>query len=168
MLGPPIVMIMVGPTWWCWILMWDLPWWWWALLWSFWVLPFWRWVLPWLYCILPTGPCRGKKKNAVLKQWLLTFVPGVTDVDYSLYPSWELQRDWLTVYLESYKANSGQEAVVSDAEVTQLHIQVCKFSLVSVGFRLPTSLKCWNGLLCRASAFCLKKKSEIKSWYVIS
>lgn len=56
---------------------------------------------------------------------------GVNDVDYSLYPSWELQRDWLTAYLESYKHGTGHEVTVTDAEVTQLYIQVCKFSLAS-------------------------------------
>ncbi|KAM4734979.1 ethanolamine kinase 2 [Anableps anableps] len=56
---------------------------------------------------------------------------GVTDVDYSLYPSRELQRDWLTTYLESYKHSTGREVTVTDAEVTQLYIQVCKFSLAS-------------------------------------
>ncbi|XP_041852430.1 ethanolamine kinase 1 [Melanotaenia boesemani] len=56
---------------------------------------------------------------------------GVTDVDYSLYPSQELQRDWLTAYLESYKHCMGCEVTVTEAEVTQLHIQVCKFSLAS-------------------------------------
>ncbi|XP_017292305.1 ethanolamine kinase 1-like [Kryptolebias marmoratus] len=56
---------------------------------------------------------------------------GVTDVDYSLYPSRELQRDWLAAYLESYKHSSGCEVTVTEAEVTQLYIQVCKFSLAS-------------------------------------
>lgn len=57
---------------------------------------------------------------------------GVNDVDYSLYPGRELQRDWLTAYLQSYKLGSGREVTVTEAEVTQLYIQVCKFSLVSV------------------------------------
>uniref|UniRef100_A0A3P9JK55 ethanolamine kinase n=1 Tax=Oryzias latipes TaxID=8090 RepID=A0A3P9JK55_ORYLA len=56
---------------------------------------------------------------------------GVTDVDYSLYPSMELQRDWLTAYLESYKHNTGRDGTVTEADVTQLYIQVCKFSLAS-------------------------------------
>uniref|UniRef100_A0A3Q3EDZ1 ethanolamine kinase n=1 Tax=Labrus bergylta TaxID=56723 RepID=A0A3Q3EDZ1_9LABR len=56
---------------------------------------------------------------------------GVNDVNYSLYPSRELQRDWLTAYLESYKHSSGREVAVTEAEVTQLYIQVCKFSLAS-------------------------------------
>lgn len=56
---------------------------------------------------------------------------GVNDVNYNLYPSQELQRDWLTAYLESYKHSTGREVTVTEAEVTQLHIQVCKFSLAS-------------------------------------
>ncbi|XP_074533994.1 ethanolamine kinase 1 [Halichoeres trimaculatus] len=56
---------------------------------------------------------------------------GVKEVDYSLYPSRELQSDWLTAYLESYKQSSGQEVTVTEAEVTQLYVQVCKFSLAS-------------------------------------
>ncbi|TKS73937.1 Ethanolamine kinase 2 [Collichthys lucidus] len=56
---------------------------------------------------------------------------GVNDVNYSLYPSRELQRDWLTAYLESYKHSAGREVTVTEAEVTQLYIKVCKFSLAS-------------------------------------
>ncbi|XP_043980844.1 ethanolamine kinase 2-like isoform X1 [Gambusia affinis] len=56
---------------------------------------------------------------------------GVTDVDYSLYPSRELQRDWLSVYLESYKRSAGRNVTVTDEEVTKLYVQVCKFSLAS-------------------------------------
>ncbi|XP_008309740.1 ethanolamine kinase 2 isoform X1 [Cynoglossus semilaevis] len=53
------------------------------------------------------------------------------NVNYSFYPSPELQRDWLKVYLQSYKESTGREATVTEAEVTQLYIQVCKFSLAS-------------------------------------
>ncbi|KAM3869900.1 ethanolamine kinase 2 [Diretmus argenteus] len=56
---------------------------------------------------------------------------GVNDVNYSRYPSRELQRDWLTVYLESYKRSTGRQVTITEAEVTQLYIQVCKFSLAS-------------------------------------
>ncbi|XP_035810521.2 ethanolamine kinase 1 isoform X2 [Amphiprion ocellaris] len=52
---------------------------------------------------------------------------GVNDVDYSLYPSWELQRDWLTAYLESYKHSTGREVTVTEAEVTRLYIQASNF-----------------------------------------
>lgn len=61
-------------------------------------------------------------------------------IDYSQYPGVELQRDWLTAYLESYKHSSGLEARVTDAEVTRLYLQVCKFSLV--GFLLA-SVRTW-------------------------
>lgn len=56
---------------------------------------------------------------------------GVNDVNYSLYPSRELQGDWLTAYLESYKHSTGGEVTVTEGEVTQLYVQVCKFSLAS-------------------------------------
>lgn len=59
---------------------------------------------------------------------------GVEALDYSRYPGVELQRDWLTAYLESYKHASGLEVRVTDTEVTRLYLQVCKFSLV--GFLL--------------------------------
>ncbi|KAK6318535.1 hypothetical protein J4Q44_G00118260 [Coregonus suidteri] len=56
---------------------------------------------------------------------------GTSDTDYSLYPSPELQRDWLTAYLESYKHSVGLEATVTEREVQKLYVQVCKFSLAS-------------------------------------
>ncbi|XP_029009373.1 ethanolamine kinase 2 isoform X2 [Betta splendens] len=56
------------------------------------------------------------------------------NVNYSLYPSQELQRDWLLTYLESFKRSSGREATVTEAEVLQLYVQVCKFSLASSFF----------------------------------
>ncbi|XP_037307593.2 ethanolamine kinase 1 isoform X2 [Pungitius pungitius] len=56
---------------------------------------------------------------------------GVNDVNYGLYPRLELQRDWLTAYLESYKHSTGHEVTVTEAEVTKLYVQVCKFSLAS-------------------------------------
>uniref|UniRef100_A0AAQ4S885 ethanolamine kinase n=1 Tax=Gasterosteus aculeatus aculeatus TaxID=481459 RepID=A0AAQ4S885_GASAC len=56
---------------------------------------------------------------------------GVNEVNYGLYPRPELQRDWLTAYLESYKHSTGHEVTVTEAEVTQLYVQVCKFSLAS-------------------------------------
>ncbi|XP_029992493.1 ethanolamine kinase 1 [Sphaeramia orbicularis] len=56
---------------------------------------------------------------------------GVSVVDYSLYPSLDLQRDWLKAYLQSYKLSGGQEDTVTEEEVTQLYVHVCKFSLAS-------------------------------------
>lgn len=59
---------------------------------------------------------------------------GVSEVDYSRYPGLELQRDWLQVYLQSYRCSSGRDAAVTDADVFQLYVQVCKFSLVSLAW----------------------------------
>nr|XP_057930821.1 ethanolamine kinase 2-like isoform X3 [Doryrhamphus excisus] len=56
---------------------------------------------------------------------------GVEDVDYSRYPSCQLQSAWLKAYLESYKHCRGQDISVTKAEVTRLYLQVCKFSLAS-------------------------------------
>lgn len=62
---------------------------------------------------------------------------GTSDTDYSLYPRPELQRDWLTAYLESYKHSVGLEATVTELEVQKLYVQVCKFSLVRVNGTVP-------------------------------
>ncbi|XP_061780777.1 ethanolamine kinase 2 [Nerophis lumbriciformis] len=56
---------------------------------------------------------------------------GTQDVDYSRYPSPQLQNAWLEAYLESYKRCRGQDVTVTQAEVTRLNVQVCKFSLAS-------------------------------------
>ncbi|XP_073669341.1 ethanolamine kinase 1 isoform X3 [Paramisgurnus dabryanus] len=56
---------------------------------------------------------------------------GINNVDTSLYPSCELQFDWLTAYLESFKRCSGMESSVTKKEVKELYIKVCKFSLVA-------------------------------------
>ncbi|XP_067223760.1 ethanolamine kinase 1 isoform X1 [Chanodichthys erythropterus] len=56
---------------------------------------------------------------------------GVSDVDSSLYPSRELQFDWLTAYLESFKSCSGVDSAVTKKELLELYVQVCKFSLAA-------------------------------------
>ncbi|KAJ8249143.1 hypothetical protein GJAV_G00231620 [Gymnothorax javanicus] len=57
---------------------------------------------------------------------------GVETVDYSQYPSVELQRDWLAVYLQSYNEAQGLAGTtVIERDVTRLYVKVCKFSLVS-------------------------------------
>ncbi|KAL2093527.1 hypothetical protein ACEWY4_010839 [Coilia grayii] len=56
---------------------------------------------------------------------------GVNDIDYNLYPSLELQQDWLAVYLRRYKSSSGTDVTVSEQEVNALYVTVCKFSLAS-------------------------------------
>ncbi|CAL8326081.1 unnamed protein product [Gadus morhua 'NCC'] len=56
---------------------------------------------------------------------------GVSDMDFSRYPSRGLQREWLRAYLESYRRASGRPSPPTETEVTALYIQVCKFSLAS-------------------------------------
>ncbi|XP_053362551.1 ethanolamine kinase 1 [Clarias gariepinus] len=56
---------------------------------------------------------------------------GVDNVDYSLYPSRELQWDWLSSYLQSLRTNSRVESHVTQGDVNTLYIQVCKFTLVA-------------------------------------
>ncbi|XP_067312834.1 ethanolamine kinase 1 [Pseudorasbora parva] len=56
---------------------------------------------------------------------------GIDNVDSSLYPSFKLQFDWLTAYLESFKSCNDAHSAVTKEEVLQLYVQVCKFSLVA-------------------------------------
>uniref|UniRef100_A0A8D0Y282 ethanolamine kinase n=2 Tax=Sus scrofa TaxID=9823 RepID=A0A8D0Y282_PIG len=55
----------------------------------------------------------------------------VSDVDYSLYPSRELQGQWLRSYLEAYKEYKGFGTEVTEKEVEILFIQVNQFALAS-------------------------------------
>ncbi|XP_041113370.1 ethanolamine kinase 1-like [Polyodon spathula] len=56
---------------------------------------------------------------------------GINEVDYSRYPSKELQMQWLKAYLESYKEYKGQGSQVSEQEVEVLYVQVNQFALAS-------------------------------------
>ncbi|XP_026883918.2 ethanolamine kinase 2 isoform X3 [Electrophorus electricus] len=56
---------------------------------------------------------------------------GVNNVDYSLYPSHELQMDWLTIYLQSLRHYTGRDCAITKRELQELYIKVCKFSLAS-------------------------------------
>ncbi|XP_060741763.1 ethanolamine kinase 2 isoform X2 [Tachysurus vachellii] len=51
--------------------------------------------------------------------------------DYSLYPTRDLQYDWLTVYLQSVQINNRVDSQITQREVNTLYVQVCKFSLAS-------------------------------------
>lgn len=55
----------------------------------------------------------------------------MSDVDYSLYPSRELQGQWLRSYLEAYKEYKGFGTEVTEKEVEILFIQVNQFALAS-------------------------------------
>ncbi|XP_034092433.1 ethanolamine kinase 2 isoform X2 [Gymnodraco acuticeps] len=52
---------------------------------------------------------------------------GMAEPDFGLYPSREMQMDWLRVYLKAYK----QKAEVSERELETLYVQVNKFALAS-------------------------------------
>ncbi|XP_041441726.1 ethanolamine kinase 1 isoform X2 [Xenopus laevis] len=56
---------------------------------------------------------------------------GVSEVDYSLYPSRELQFQWLGAYLEAYKEHKGLNSDVTEKEVEVLYVQVNQFALAS-------------------------------------
>uniref|UniRef100_UPI00358E21DA ethanolamine kinase 1-like isoform X2 n=1 Tax=Myxine glutinosa TaxID=7769 RepID=UPI00358E21DA len=57
---------------------------------------------------------------------------GVSDVDYSLYPSKEFQLGWLHTYLVAYHGFIGRtDGPPSARDVEKLYVQVSKFSLVS-------------------------------------
>lgn len=52
---------------------------------------------------------------------------GIDEIDYSRYPTKEFQKEWLQVYLETFKS---PEAVTSE-DVERLYSQVNKFALAS-------------------------------------
>nr|XP_060628986.1 ethanolamine kinase 2 isoform X1 [Anolis sagrei ordinatus] len=61
---------------------------------------------------------------------------GLNEVDYSLYPSKEVQIQWLRYYLQAYKklGQEGQEersGIVHEEELESLYVQVNQFALAS-------------------------------------
>lgn len=60
------------------------------------------------------------------------FLPGVSEVDYSLYPSRELQMQWLHIYLQAYKRFTKKGEEVTECEIETLYVQINKFALVSL------------------------------------
>lgn len=50
--------------------------------------------------------------------------------DYRLYPTQEMQMEWLRVYLEAYKMFTNKTEEVSARELETLYVQVNKFALV--------------------------------------
>ncbi len=57
---------------------------------------------------------------------------GMSEPDYNLYPSQEMQLDWLHTYLQAYKLFTKKGEEVSQHELETLYVQVNKFALVSV------------------------------------
>ncbi|KAA8593254.1 hypothetical protein FQN60_009370 [Etheostoma spectabile] len=56
---------------------------------------------------------------------------GMAELDYGLYPSREMQMDWLKVYLQAYKLFTMKTEEVSPRELETLYVQVNKFALAS-------------------------------------
>ncbi|XP_052465305.1 ethanolamine kinase 1-like [Carassius gibelio] len=56
---------------------------------------------------------------------------GMSEPDYNLYPSREMQLDWLHTYLQAYKLFSKKGEEVSQLELETLYVQVNKFALAS-------------------------------------
>lgn len=56
---------------------------------------------------------------------------GMSEPDFSLYPSRALQLDWLHTYLSSYKRYTQKGEEVSQRELQTLYVQVNKFALAS-------------------------------------
>ncbi|XP_077582142.1 ethanolamine kinase 2 isoform X1 [Stigmatopora nigra] len=56
---------------------------------------------------------------------------GMAELDYGLYPSREMQMEWLRFYLQSYKLFTKKTEEVSDTELETLYVQVNKFALAS-------------------------------------
>lgn len=66
-------------------------------------------------------------KRESVKRHLL--IPGMTDIDYNLYPSKDYQMKWLRMFLTILYEQRGKSDV-SQADVDLLYIQANKFSLV--------------------------------------
>ncbi|XP_026883917.2 ethanolamine kinase 1 isoform X2 [Electrophorus electricus] len=76
----------------------------------------------------PTVLCHN---DLLTKNIIHNSTEGVNNVDYSLYPSHELQMDWLTIYLQSLRHYTGRDCAITKRELQELYIKVCKFSLAS-------------------------------------
>ena len=62
----------------------------------------------------------------------LTYLSGVDNPDYSLFPNKEFQVRWLKIYLEETAALKGEDPViVSDTDVERLYTEVKTFLPVS-------------------------------------
>ncbi|CAL8336054.1 unnamed protein product [Merluccius merluccius] len=55
----------------------------------------------------------------------------MSELDYGLYPSREMQLEWLQVYLKAYKLFTKNTEQVSPRELETLYVQVNKFALAS-------------------------------------
>lgn len=56
---------------------------------------------------------------------------GVSDVDYSLYPTAEFQKWWIKIYLTEYNRLKGNIITVTDPQIHQFFVEVNHFALIS-------------------------------------
>uniref|UniRef100_A0A3B4AQD5 ethanolamine kinase n=1 Tax=Periophthalmus magnuspinnatus TaxID=409849 RepID=A0A3B4AQD5_9GOBI len=56
---------------------------------------------------------------------------GMAEPDFELYPSREMQMEWLREYLQAYKFFTNKSEEISQAELETLYVQVNKFALAS-------------------------------------
>lgn len=66
----------------------------------------------------------------------------MTEPDYGLYPSREMQMEWLKVYLQAYKLFTKNTEEVSQRELETLYVQVNKFALVRQMLTDAQSISC--------------------------
>lgn len=67
---------------------------------------------------------------------------GMTEPNYGLYPSREMQMEWLKVYLQAYKLFTKNTEEVSQRELETLYVQVNKFALVRQMLTDAHSISC--------------------------
>lgn len=56
---------------------------------------------------------------------------GLKDVDYTKYPSKELQWDWLKTYLKEFHSDESNSTEICDLEIEKLFVVTNKFALAS-------------------------------------
>lgn len=99
--------------------------------------------------------CRSAKAQCDLHElvmcWWCTAYPstarpcvcsGMTEPNYGLYPSREMQMEWLKVYLQAYKLFTKNTEEVSQRELETLYVQVNKFALVRQMLTDAHSISC--------------------------
>lgn len=70
---------------------------------------------------------------------------GMAELDYGLYPSREMQMDWLKEYLQAYKLFTKKTEEVNQRELETLYVQVNKFALVRRKLCFPTLMNKESG-----------------------
>lgn len=77
----------------------------------------------------------------------------MAELDYGLYPSQEMQMEWLRVYLQAYKLFTKNTDEVSQRELDTLYVQVNKFALVRL---MSANTHTQHVLLTRSQCFMLR------------